>query len=160
MSIVTTYLEMHSPNQLCPTRCADGRFQIREKEERNWRFNRDLYFAVGEMWPWEDKRVWTDEQWKKHGLAPELQTFGAYYDNSLAVITNCAATMRAVSRSLTLVCYRSLLVADSEAHCSPAQSKKHGGCSLQSLVFGCIPARLIIPVPWPIIRPAAWWFTS
>lgn len=53
-------------------------------KEGNWRFNRDLYLAVGQMWSWNDKRVWTDEQWKVYGLAPELRTFGAYYDNSLA----------------------------------------------------------------------------
>ncbi|HEU5246987.1 MAG TPA: GNAT family N-acetyltransferase [Candidatus Udaeobacter sp.] len=82
MSMITTYLEMDSPDQLRPKRCADGRFQIREKKERDWQFNRDLYFAVGEMWSWNDKRVWTDEQWKEY--VRELQTFGAYYDNSLA----------------------------------------------------------------------------
>ena len=84
MSIVTTYLEMDSPDQLRPKRCADERFQIREKKERDWRFNRDLYLAVGQLWSWNDKRVWSDEQWKEYGLAPELRTFAAYYDNSLA----------------------------------------------------------------------------
>src|SRR6266540_7091549 len=84
MSIVTTYLEMHSPDQLRPKRYPDGRFQIREKKERDWRFNRDLYLAIGEMWSWNDKRVWNDEQWKEYGLAPELRTFGAHYDGSLA----------------------------------------------------------------------------
>jgi GNAT superfamily N-acetyltransferase len=84
MSIVTTYLEMYSLDQLCPKRCADGRFHVREQKERDWRFNRDLYLAVGEMWSWNDKRVWTDEQWKEYGLAPALRTFGAYYDDSLA----------------------------------------------------------------------------
>ena len=84
MSIVTTYLEMHSPDQLRPKRCADGRFHIREKIERDWRFNRDLYLGVGQMWSWNDKRVWSDEQWKEYGLAPELRTFAAYYEPSLA----------------------------------------------------------------------------
>jgi hypothetical protein len=83
-SIVTTYLEMHSLDQLRPKRCADRRFQIREMKERDWRFNRDLYLAVGQMWSWNDKRVWSDEQWKEYGLAPELRTFAAYYDNALA----------------------------------------------------------------------------
>jgi GNAT superfamily N-acetyltransferase len=84
MLIVTIYLEMRSPDQLRPRRSADKRFQIREKKERDWRFNRDLYFAAGEKWFWNDKRIWTDEQWKKYGLAPELRTFGAHYDSSLA----------------------------------------------------------------------------
>ena len=78
MSIVTTYLEMHSPDQLRPKRCTDRRFNIQEKIERDWRFNRDLYLAVGQMWSWNDKRVWSDEQWKEYGLAPELRTFAAY----------------------------------------------------------------------------------
>src|SRR5215470_10234143 len=82
MSIVTTYLEMHSPDQLRAKRCADARFQIRERKDRDWRFNRDLYLAVGQIWSWSDKRVWTDEQWKEY--VRELRTFGAYYDDSLA----------------------------------------------------------------------------
>src|SRR5437764_13461823 len=84
MSIVTTYLEMHSPDQLRPKRCTDRRFNIQEKIERDWRFNRDLYLAVGQMWSWNDKRVWSDEQWKEYGLAPELRTFAAYYEHTLA----------------------------------------------------------------------------
>ena len=39
---------------------------------------------MGERWSWIDKRPWTDEQWKEYGLAPELRTFGAYHDDSLA----------------------------------------------------------------------------
>src|SRR6266540_614295 len=82
--LVTTYLEMRAPEQLRPKRCADGRFQVREQKGPNWRFNRDLYFAVGEQWHWIDKRPWTDEQWKEYAAALELRTFGAYYDNVLA----------------------------------------------------------------------------
>jgi len=156
MSTVTTYLEMHSPDQLRPKRCADGRFQIREKKERNWRFNRDLYLAVGEMWSWDDKRVWTDEQWKEYGLAPELRTFGAYYDDSLAGYYE----LRRDDKDGVEIAYFGLLpkfiVADLEAHYSPVQSKKRGGRRLQSLAFGCIPARVIIRVRWPITKPAAW----
>jgi GNAT superfamily N-acetyltransferase len=84
MSIVTTYLEMHSPDQLRPKRSTDTRFHIQEKIERDWRFNRNLYLAVGQMWSWNDKRVWSDEQWKEYGLAPELRTFAAHYDELLA----------------------------------------------------------------------------
>jgi hypothetical protein len=84
MSTITTYLEMHSPDQLRARRCADERFQVREKKERDWRFNRDLYAAVGASWSWADRRIWTDEQWREYGLAPELRTFGAYHGDSLA----------------------------------------------------------------------------
>src|SRR6266542_2388464 len=81
--LVTTYLEMRSPEQLRPRRCADARFQVREQKEPNWRFNRDLYFTVGEQWHWIDKRPWTDEQWKEYAAAPDLRTFAAYCDDAL-----------------------------------------------------------------------------
>ena len=68
---------MRSPEQLRPKRFNDARFQIREETERDWRFNRDLYFAVGEQWQWIDKRPWTDEQWQEYASAPELLTFAA-----------------------------------------------------------------------------------
>jgi GNAT superfamily N-acetyltransferase len=80
--LITIYLEMRSPEQLRPKH-ADARFQIRE-EKGDWRFNRDLYFAVGEQWEWIDKRPWKDEQWKQYAAAPELRTFAAYYDEVVA----------------------------------------------------------------------------
>ena len=83
-ALVTTYLEMRSPEQLRPKRCTSARFQIREWNERDWRFNRDLYFAVGELWQWIDKRPWTDEQWQEYAAAPALRTFAAYQGDILA----------------------------------------------------------------------------
>ena len=80
--LITTYLEMRSRDQLCPKR-ADARFQVREKRDRDWRFNRDLYLRVGERWDWIDKRPWTDEQWKEYAVAAELRTFAGYYDDAL-----------------------------------------------------------------------------
>lgn len=81
--LITTYLEMRSPNQLRPKR-ADVQFQVRQKTERDWRFNRDLYFRVGEQWDWSDRRPWTDNQWKEYAMATELRMFAGYYDESLA----------------------------------------------------------------------------
>lgn len=81
--ILTTYLEMRSPEQLRPKR-VDAGFVVREKTESDWRFNRDLYFNLGAHWHWIDKRPWTDEQWKEYGAAPELRTFAAHYHNELA----------------------------------------------------------------------------
>ena len=83
LRLFTTYLEMRSPEQLRPKRCADAKFQIREQKQPNWVFNRDLYFAVGEQWQCIDKRPWTDDQWKEYAGAPELRTFAAYYDGTL-----------------------------------------------------------------------------
>ena len=81
--LVTTYLEMRSADQLRP-KTAGARFQIREKTDRDWRFNRDFYLRVGEQWDWNDKRQWTDDQWKEYAAAPELRTFAGYYDDALA----------------------------------------------------------------------------
>ena len=81
--LITTYLEMRSRDQLRPKR-ADARFQVREKRNRDWRFNRDLYFRVGEQWDWIDKRPWTDDQWEEYAAAPDLRTFAGYYDDVLA----------------------------------------------------------------------------
>lgn len=81
--LVTTYLEMRSPKQLRPKRCADARFETRALAELDWRFSRDMYFRVGEPWNWIDKRGWTDEQWQEYGKTPELRTFAAYYQDAL-----------------------------------------------------------------------------
>src|ERR1043166_9103153 len=74
---------MRSPEELRPKR-VDARFQVRELEQRDWQFNRDLYFRVGEPWRWIDKRPWTDEQWKEYAMSPVLRTFAAHYDDALA----------------------------------------------------------------------------
>ncbi len=82
--MVTTYLEILSPKQLRPKRCVDGRLQVRERAKVDWRFNRDLYLAVGADWAWIDKRGWSDGQWEEYALAPELRTFGGYCGEELA----------------------------------------------------------------------------
>ena len=81
--LITTYLEMRSPEQLRSKR-ADAMFEVREQTELDWRFNRDLYFRVGDQWDWIDKRAWTDEQWTEYVTAPELRTFAGYYGDALA----------------------------------------------------------------------------
>src|SRR3954466_15439844 len=79
-----TYLEMRSPADLRPKRCGDPRFAIRECTVKQWAFNRFLYCTVGEAWAWNDRRVWTDEQWRAHAEGDALRTFAAYYDGSPA----------------------------------------------------------------------------
>jgi len=90
--LITTYLEMRSPEQLRPKRVTSEsepgghlwRVTSFEKTDASWRLNRDLYFTVGEQWHWIDKRPWTDEQWKEYATAPELRTFVAYCGDQLA----------------------------------------------------------------------------
>lgn len=84
MPIVTTYLEMRSPDNLDPRRCADPRFWIDEATVKQWQFNRLLYLLVGGPWAWNDKRSWSDAQWKGYAESDRLRTFIAYYDASPA----------------------------------------------------------------------------
>src|SRR5438045_3334257 len=101
--LVTTYLEMLSRDQLRPKR-ADARFQVREKRNLDWRFNRDLYFRVGEQWDRIDKRPWTDEQWKEYAAAADLCTSSDIMMTCSPVIMNCAGIRTAELRSPTSVC--------------------------------------------------------
>jgi GNAT superfamily N-acetyltransferase len=82
--VTTTYLEMLSPKDLRPKRGADPRFRIGEATVKQWRFNRFLYFAVGEDWAWFDKRGWSDAQWQEYAESERLRTFIATYDASPA----------------------------------------------------------------------------
>ncbi len=43
-----------------------------------------MYLAVGGTWKWIDKRPWTAEQWREYASDPNLRTFAAYCDNTLA----------------------------------------------------------------------------
>jgi mannose-6-phosphate isomerase-like protein (cupin superfamily)/GNAT superfamily N-acetyltransferase len=81
---VITYVEMHSPGDLRPKRVDDPRFSIRPVTTPQWKFNRFLYTFIGEGWNWTDKNVWSDDRWRAYAESPNLQTFVAYYDGSIA----------------------------------------------------------------------------
>ena len=82
--VVTTYLEMRSPDELRSKRCKDDRFWIGEATVPQWQLNRFLYFVVGDGWTWTDKRPWSDEQWRDYAESERLRTFCAYYDGAPA----------------------------------------------------------------------------
>jgi GNAT superfamily N-acetyltransferase len=83
-ALETTYLQMLSHSELRKTDCGlrKGQLNIRELQ-RDWRFNRDMYFRVGENWKWIDKRPWMDEQWKEYANDPNLRAFAGRYENAL-----------------------------------------------------------------------------
>lgn len=58
--------------------------RVKELKEPNWKFNREMYFKVGEQWRWIDKRPWTDEQWRDYATGPNLRTFAGYANDRLA----------------------------------------------------------------------------
>ena len=84
--LITTYLEMRSLEQLRPKKVTSDKWRVTrlQPSDGGWRFNREMYFRVGEQWHWIDKRPWTDEQWKEYAALPELRTFAAYHDGELA----------------------------------------------------------------------------
>src|SRR5262245_30914427 len=84
--LITTYLQMQSHLEIrkpkSEIRKAD--LEVRELTQPDWRFNREMYFKVGEQWKWIDKRPWTDEQWKEYASDPNLRTFGGYCGGEVA----------------------------------------------------------------------------
>jgi len=84
MTVTITYLEMLTPAALRPKRCSDPRFAVREATVKQWQFNRFLYLLVGRDWSWNEKRGWTEQQWRDYAEADGVRTFVAYYDGSVA----------------------------------------------------------------------------
>ncbi len=85
LSFVTvTYLEMRSPLELRPKLSSDVCFLVKEATVKQWEFNRFLYLLVGRDWSWNDKKNWTEAQWRAYAEADGLRTFVAYYDGSAA----------------------------------------------------------------------------
>ena len=85
-ALVTTYLQMRTPDELRTANRASRSetFEIRELNSPNWKFNREMYFKVGEKWKWTDKRPWTDDQWKEYASDLSLRTFAAYFEGQIA----------------------------------------------------------------------------
>jgi len=82
--LVTTYLEMRAHSEMRIAKCELRNFQIHELTDRDWRFNREMYFKVGENWKWIDKRPWSDEQWREYATDPNLRTFAGYSGDEIA----------------------------------------------------------------------------
>lgn len=84
LAVTTTYLEMRRADDLRPQRCGDTRFRVGYCSVRQWEFNRFMYCTVGAPWAWNDKRSWSDAQWREYVETDRLRTYGAYYDGSPA----------------------------------------------------------------------------
>lgn len=95
-ALVTTYLEMRSSADLRPKKVTSESEPDRHlwrvtrigydhsAREELWKFNREMYFRVGENWKWIDKRPWTDEQWQKYASDPNLRTFSGCCGDEVA----------------------------------------------------------------------------
>ncbi len=72
--ITVYYLQMLEREQLRPRLDSHG-LQIAECEVKQFQLNRFLYQHVGESWDWQERLVWTDQQWRDYAERDELRTW-------------------------------------------------------------------------------------
>jgi GNAT superfamily N-acetyltransferase len=84
--LATTYLQMlaPAPSKDQKSDVTGQKFRVEELEQPNWKFNREMYFKVGEQWKWIDKRPWTEAQWQEWASDPNLRTFAGYCGDEVA----------------------------------------------------------------------------
>lgn len=75
---VITHLEMTSAAALKPKPSADPDFRVEPVGVPCWQYNRHFYRSVGEPWAWNDKRGWSDDQWRAYVTSGRLWTHVAY----------------------------------------------------------------------------------
>ena len=83
MSVSIYYLEMNSSEQLNDKKDALG-LQVIEAELNEFRFNKFLYQLIGEQWQWHDKLSLSDDEWQQYVSSPNLRTWVAYYQGTIA----------------------------------------------------------------------------
>jgi len=64
IQVKRTYLELRSPAELRPARCAEPALRIERVTEPTPALARWLYETVGAAWHWNDRRGWSDEEWR------------------------------------------------------------------------------------------------
>ena len=82
--LTITYLEMRSPAELRAKLATDPRFRVAEATTKQWEFNRFLYLLVGRNWSWNEKRNWTEAQWKAYAESDSLRTFAGFVEGAVA----------------------------------------------------------------------------
>lgn len=57
---------------------------VTESRIKQYQVNRMLYQLVGEDWQWNDKSVWTNDNWREYAESNNLRTWIAYNQGSIA----------------------------------------------------------------------------
>ena len=78
VEVTTYYLEMKSPDELCPSQSASSKPEILQAAIPAPELNRFLYTAVGAAWYWIDRLGWSYQDWLDWLQRPQLQTWVAY----------------------------------------------------------------------------------
>ena len=92
MPVVTTYLEMHSPNELRASDRACVDMQVVRAEIPLGELNRFLYMQVGRNWSWTDRLVWAPEEWQAYAELPTVETWVGYVSGTPAGYFELATT--------------------------------------------------------------------
>lgn len=72
ISVVRTYLELRSPDQLRPSDATDPSVAFVHRPSIAVDAYRRLYRAVGYRWYWRDRNAWSDEQLAAHLARAEV----------------------------------------------------------------------------------------
>lgn len=83
MSVIIYYLEMNSPEELVAKKDALG-LMVNEAQIDQFRVNKFLYQLIGEQWQWQDKLTLSDQDWEDYVSSPNLRTWIAYFQGSIA----------------------------------------------------------------------------
>jgi len=81
--IITYHLEMNSISQLNDKPDSNG-LSVVEAEIKQFELNRFLYQYIGKPWKWTDKLSQPDSDWEEYVRNPNLRTWVAYYQGSIA----------------------------------------------------------------------------
>ena len=93
--LITTYLEMRSPEQLRPKKVTSDKWRVTRFANLRTVAGALIVkctFRVGEQWQWIDKRPWTDEQWKEYAAGRSCEHSPRTMTARSQAITNCGAS--------------------------------------------------------------------
>ncbi len=82
--VTTYYLELHSLEELKPSRTEVQEVEVREARVASPELGRFLYTVVGRAWHWTDRLSWSYSKWLAHLERPEVEVWIAYLDGAIA----------------------------------------------------------------------------
>lgn len=82
--VTTTYLEMVEPGRLIAKACPDPAVRVAECAPIQAEFAAFLYDWVGGDWQWEDRLLWTADQWAAFAADANVRMWVAYSGGRVA----------------------------------------------------------------------------
>ena len=82
--VIYTYLELAKMAEFRPKKNDEPLFRVVEMAAKQWEFNKFLYSLVGSQWHWQDKLLWSDNDWVNYIGDRNLYTSVGYHSGSVA----------------------------------------------------------------------------